>query len=155
MKSFVLTKTAKMMKRVDWGNGLNILLKIFLQNQRHKKAETLAEFLSFSMLMEVRKYMKLYQYLFFISFVAHLRPHFDLSQGDSFINPMFFGFPSCGEPYKMKFVCLSIYLSVSLSVRQFDIFLRNGTLVCSDFWQDGRSLEYLKTDRAHFSRKIS
>ena len=45
-------------------------------------------------------------------------------------------------------------LSVCLSIYQFGIFLRNGSLVFSDFWQDGRYLAYLKTDRALFSNKI-
>ena len=29
-------------------------------------------------------------------------------------------------------------LSVYLSVRQFGVFLRNGSLVFSDFWRDGK-----------------
>ena len=49
----------------------------------------------------------------------------------------FFWPPSCGGFYKIHVVCLS--------VRQFSIFLRNGSLVFSDFLHDGRSLEYLKT----------
>ena len=49
----------------------------------------------------------------------------------------FFLPPSCGGFYKIHVVCLS--------VRQFSIFLRNGSLVFSDFLHDGRSLEYLKT----------
>ena len=42
----------------------------------------------------------------------------------------------------------------SLSVCQFSIFLRNGSLAFSDFQNNGINLEYLKTDRALFSRKI-
>ena len=48
----------------------------------------------------------------------------------------------------------SVCLSVCLSVRQFGDFLRDCLIVFSDFWHDDRSLEYLKTDRARFSRKI-
>ena len=39
-----------------------------------------------------------------------------------------------------------------LSVCQFGIFLRNGSLVFSDFWHDARY--NLKTDRTLFSRKV-
>ena len=49
---------------------------------------------------------------------------------------------------------LSVCLSVCPSVRQFGIFLRDGSLVFTDSWHDGKYLEYLKTDRALFSRKI-
>ena len=42
--------------------------------------------------------------------------------------------------------------SISLFVRQFGVFLRNGSLVFSDFLRDDRLLEYLKTDRALFPR---
>ena len=35
-----------------------------------------------------------------------------------------------------------------------DSFLRNDSLGFSDFWQNGRSVEYWKTDRAVFSGKI-
>ena len=45
-------------------------------------------------------------------------------------------------------------LSVCLSVRQLRVFLRNGSIVLSDFWHDSRKMKYLKTDRAFFSRKI-
>ena len=59
-------------------------------------------------------------------------------------------------------VCLSVSLSlclsvsVCLSVRELDVFLKNGSLVLfSDLWYNGRKLEYLKTDRAFFfSKKI-
>ena len=46
-------------------------------------------------------------------------------------------------------VCLSICPSVSLA-----FFLKNGPLLFSDCLHNGRWLEYLKSDRALFSRKI-
>ena len=46
------------------------------------------------------------------------------------------------------------HLFVCLPVSQFGIFLRNGSLVFSDFLYDGRYLEYLKTDWVFFYRKI-
>ena len=48
-------------------------------------------------------------------------------------------------------VCLSVYLFV----HQFGLFLRNGSLVFSDFLYDGKKLEYLKTDRALFFQENS
>ena len=45
-------------------------------------------------------------------------------------------------------------MSVFLSGCQFGIFLRNGSLVFSDFLRSSKWLEYLKTDRVLFSRKI-
>ena len=39
-------------------------------------------------------------------------------------------------------------------MRQFGIFLRNASLVFSNFLHDSRSLEYLKTDRALFPAKF-
>ena len=73
-----------------------------------------------------------------------------------------FGAPSYGGSFKISIVCLSVRLSVHpsfrlsvcLSVCQFSIFLRNGSLVFSHFLDDDRKLEYLKTDRVLFSRKI-
>ena len=49
---------------------------------------------------------------------------------------------------------LSGCLFVRLSVRQFGVFLGNYPIVFSDFQHDRRQLEYLKTDRALFSRKF-
>ena len=60
------------------------------------------------------------------------------------------GPPSYGGFYKITIV----FLSICLSVLQFRIFLRNSSLVFSDFLNNDRWLEYLKTDRALFSRKI-
>ena len=51
-----------------------------------------------------------------------------------------------GEFYKITVACLS--------VRQFGIFLKNESLAFSDFLQNSRWFEYLKTDRVLFSRKI-
>ena len=45
-------------------------------------------------------------------------------------------------------------IAVCLSIHQCSIFLRNESLVFSDFWYDGKSLEYLKTGRGLFSKKI-
>ena len=53
----------------------------------------------------------------------------------------------------IKFM-LSVCLSVFLSVCQLGIFLRNSSFDFSDFLHDGRYLEYLKTDRNLFPRKI-
>ena len=64
-----------------------------------------------------------------------------------------FGPPSYGGSFKIVF-CQSVRLSVCLSIRQFCIFLRNDSLVFSNFWHNGRWFVYLKTDRALFSRKI-
>ena len=44
------------------------------------------------------------------------------------------GPPPYGGSYKIAFVCLS----VCLSDRQFCVFRRNGSIVFSDFWHDGR-----------------
>ena len=38
--------------------------------------------------------------------------------------------------YKITIVCLSDRLSACLSVRQFGVFLRIGSIVFSDFWYD-------------------
>ena len=46
----------------------------------------------------------------------------------------------------LLFVCPPVCLFVG----QFSVFLRNGSIVFSDFWHDGRQLEYLKTYRAVF-----
>ena len=52
------------------------------------------------------------------------------------------GLPSYGWSYKITVVCLSVCLSVclclSVSFCQFWIFLKNGSLVFSDFLHDGR-----------------
>ena len=51
-------------------------------------------------------------------------------------------------------VChLPLRLSICLSIRQFGILLRNGSLIFSELHDDGK-LEYLKTHRARFCRKI-
>ena len=44
-----------------------------------------------------------------------------------------------------KSLFVTVCLSVSLSVHQFGIFLRNGSLVFSDFLHNGRQLKYLLT----------
>ena len=49
-----------------------------------------------------------------------------------------------------RIVCPSFWLSL----RQFGHFLKNGSFVFSDFLYNGSQLEYLKTGRAYFSRKI-
>ena len=54
---------------------------------------------------------------------------------------IFYWTPSYGGSYKITVVCRSF----CLSVRQFVIFFRNGSIVFSDFWHDVRWLEYLKT----------
>ena len=41
-------------------------------------------------------------------------------------------------------LCLSVCPCACLSIRQFGIFLRNGLLLFSHFWRDGKQLEYLK-----------
>ena len=41
-----------------------------------------------------------------------------------------------------------------MSVRQFGIFPRNGSLFFSNFWHNGIQLEYLKTHRADFPGKL-
>ena len=50
------------------------------------------------------------------------------------------GFPS------YRIVCLS----VCLALRQFGIFLQNGSFVFCDFLYSGSQLEYLKTDSLFF-----
>ena len=50
---------------------------------------------------------------------------------------------------------ITVSLSVYLFVHQFGLFLRNGSLVFSDFLYDGKKLEYLKTDRALFFQENS
>ena len=60
-----------------------------------------------------------------------------------------FGPPSNRGSYKITVVCL-----FRLSVHHFGIFVRNGSLVFSGFLHIGKLLEYLKTYRALFSRKI-
>ena len=44
--------------------------------------------------------------------------------------------------------------SVCLSFCEFAIYLRNGSLVFSDFLQSGRCLEYLKTDNTFLGKFI-
>ena len=44
--------------------------------------------------------------------------------------------------------------SVRLSFCEFAIYLRNGSLVFSDFLQSGRCLEYLKTDNTFLGKFI-
>ena len=65
-----------------------------------------------------------------------------------FVRQEIFCPPSYGGCYKITVV--SVRLSVRLSVCQFGIFLRNGSLVFPNFLHDARYLEYLKTDRALF-----
>ena len=64
------------------------------------------------------------------------------------------GTPSYEGSGKIAVVCLAICPSVYLQVYQFGVFLRNGSIVFSDFWHNCKYLEYLKPDRALLSRKI-
>ena len=52
----------------------------------------------------------------------------DFLWDNCFQNQLVIGPPSYGGPFKI----------ICLSVRQFGIFLKNGPLVFSDFWHDGR-----------------
>ena len=62
--------------------------------------------------------------------------------------------PTEGPIKSLLSFCQFFCLSICMSIRQFDIFLRNGSLVFSDFWYVGRQMEYLKTDSSLFPRKI-